>query len=114
MGSGDFGSDGSVYWNVKYSDVATDPTNEDGHDDTKKHPDRPGNDPRPPIGDGKAGAGLLRVTIRCKNAAEAAKLLSDAAARTERHASSSESDPARRSSVTAAQPDRFSFPRFFA
>jgi hypothetical protein len=81
MGGGDFGSDGSVHWNVKYSDNPADPPDHLDYDDTKKHPDKPGTDPRPPIGDGKAGKGLFRVTIRCKNAAEAAKLLSDATAR---------------------------------
>lgn len=81
MGSGDFGSDGSVHWNVKYSDASADPPKYVEHDDTKKHPDKPGNDPRPPIGDGKAGSGLFRVTIRCKDAAEAEKLLNDAIAR---------------------------------
>ena len=81
MGGGDFGSDGSVHWNVKYSDDPADPPKQFDQDNTKKHPGNPGNDPRPPIGTGKAGPGLFRVTIRCKNAAEAEKLLNDAVAK---------------------------------
>jgi hypothetical protein len=45
MGSGDFGSDGSVHW-----DIAATSAPSNGVDTLKKHPDRPGADPRPVIG----------------------------------------------------------------
>jgi hypothetical protein len=77
MGFGDFGSNGSMHWQVNYRDAAGPPDTQ-GRDDRKKHPRKPGADPRPPIGDGKAGAGLLRVTIRCNTSADAAKMLTDA------------------------------------
>ena len=79
MGSGDIGTNGSVHWQINYTDTVGVPDHKD-LDDTKKHPGKPGADPRPPIGDGKAGSGLLRVTLRFNNPAEARKILGDALA----------------------------------
>lgn len=70
MGWGDFGSNGSVHWRLTYND-ATGSVAHLGYDDLKKHPDKPGNDPRPGIGQGKAGPGKLRVTARFQNASDA-------------------------------------------
>jgi hypothetical protein len=51
MGSGDFGSNRSVHWRIKYSDVGADPADHLDYDDTKKHPEEPDpDDKRPPIG----------------------------------------------------------------
>jgi len=77
MGSGDIGSNGSVHWQINYTDTVGVPDHKD-LDDSKKHPGKPGVDPRPPIGDGKAGSGLLRVTLRFNSPAEARKVIGDA------------------------------------
>jgi len=78
MGGGDFGSNGSVHWQINYHDAGQ-PDHHD-YDDTKKHPGKPGPDPRPPIGEGKGGPGTLRVTLRFNSPAEARKVLSEALA----------------------------------
>lgn len=85
MGSGAFGSNGSVYWQVMYDDNATTPFGS-GRDATKKHPgkpDVPGQpDTRPVIGGGqKDHPGQFRIVARFPGtaAAEAAlKSLNDA------------------------------------
>jgi hypothetical protein len=83
MGGGDFGSDGSVHWNVRYGDKPGDPVDHMDYDNLKEHPGKPSPGKGPFIGDGKAGKGLFRVTIRCKNAADAAKMLKDATTKQE-------------------------------
>src|SRR5712671_4086608 len=82
MGSGDFGSNGSMHWQVNYSDVNGQPDHLD-YDNTKRHPGGPPDVPppnRPDIGAGKAGSGLLRVTIRFNSPPDARRVLNDALA----------------------------------
>jgi hypothetical protein len=90
MGFGDFGSNGSVHWQIAYSDAPGAPPDHLDYDNSKIHPGNPNRDGRPPIGDGKGGRGLMRVTIRCNNPAEVRKMLADAESRREAAPNSSE------------------------
>ena len=76
MGSGDIGSNGSVHWMINYTDVNGAPAHWD-YDNSKRHPQGPPDPPpaRPDIGDGKAGSGKLRVTLRFNNPADARKVI---------------------------------------
>ena len=77
MGWGDFGSNGSVHWQINYDD-AGEPDHLD-YDDTKAHPQKPGINPTDPqIGDGKAGRGRFRVTLRFQSRGAASQALNDA------------------------------------
>lgn len=80
MGWGDFGSNGSVHWRITYND-ATGSIDHLDYDDFKKHPKKPDPDTRPPIGDGKAGAGKFVVTARYNNHGEAKAALTQAMAK---------------------------------
>ena len=67
MGSGGFGSNGSVHWRIKYSDVVTDPQDHLDYDETKKHPQEPNPaDTRPVIGS-NGHPGTLRIRARYPN-----------------------------------------------
>jgi hypothetical protein len=68
MGSGDFGSNGSVHWRVKYSDVVGNPPDHLDYDNTKKHPGQPFNstDARPMIGS-NGHPGKFRIRARYPN-----------------------------------------------
>jgi hypothetical protein len=79
MGSGDIGSNGSVHWMISYTDVVGAPPDHKDWDDSKRHPGGPP-DARPEIGAGKAGPGLLRVTLRFNSPVEATRVLTDALA----------------------------------
>lgn len=78
MGSGEFGSNGSVHWAIDYGDTGM--ADHLDYDDTKKHP---GNavSTNPVIGAGKGHAGVFRITARYLNNAQAQKALTAAQAK---------------------------------
>lgn len=84
MGSGAFGSNGSVHWEIKYSDKPTAPAAHRDYDSAKRHPgDSRKAVPlksRPVIGTGKANSHpeKFRVTARYPDKASALYALEEA------------------------------------
>lgn len=75
MGSGAFGSNGSVHWEIRYTDGKNSKPDHRDYDDTKRHPDDPNKAATLPlIGQGKA-KGSFRITARYPNKAAAVQAL---------------------------------------
>jgi len=80
MGWGDFGSNGSMHWQIGYDDLTGAPPFPPAHvdyDNEKRHPGGPP-DTRPPIGQGKGGSGTVRVTLRFNDPADARRVIEQA------------------------------------
>ena len=77
MGWGDFGSNGSMHWQIGYDDLTGAPPFTAAHvdyDNEKRHPGGPA-DTRPVIGQGKGGPSTIRVTLRFNDPADARKVI---------------------------------------
>ena len=79
MGYGEFGSNGSVHWQINYKENG--PVDHVDNDDTKKHPGNGGNPNPRVIGSGKPKGdhpGRFRVILRYQNATDATAALQQA------------------------------------